>query len=357
MAQSPLKAPLNLPSALLDAIHHEGLARYQRFLKGIKAYQNHPYQRQIKPLPVVFQESTSRLFLCQATQPQGMIVIVPSLINRSYILDLAENNSFIRKLGEQGYTTLLVDWGDPTVLEQPLGLDGYMGRLLRMVEAAKLQAGDQPVYIMGYCMGGLLAMAAAVLKPKFFKGLCLLATPWDFHVAPMPLAQALSRHWPSWQSLLPSLSVVPVEGLQWYFSALNPLQILQKFSKFADLPPQSAAAQQFVALEDWLNDGVAVTQRVIQESLENWYRDNLPIQAQWRLCGQIIDPRYVDCPILAVLPKQDRIVPPASASAISSNLPSIKMLTIDAGHIGMVASPRAAPQTIAAIVNWLNILS
>ncbi len=357
MAQPPLKAPLNLPSALLDAIRHEGFARYQRFLKGIKAYQNHPYQRKIKPLPVVFQESTSRLFLSQATQPQGMIVIVPSLINRSYILDLAENNSFIRKLGEQGYTTLLVDWGDPTVLEQPLGLDGYMGRLLRMVEAAKLQAGDQPVYIMGYCMGGLLAMAAAILKPKFFKGLCLLATPWDFHVAPMPFAQALSRHWPSWQSLLPSLSVVPVEWLQWYFSALNPLQILQKFSKFGDLPQQSVAAQQFVALEDWLNDGVAVTQRVIQESLENWYRDNLPIQAQWRLCGQIIDPRYVDCPILAVLPKQDRIVPPASASAISSNLPSIKMVTIDAGHIGMVASPRAAPQTIAAIVNWLNTLS
>lgn len=327
----------------------------------MQAYQQHPYQRRIRPLPVVFQESTTQLLSCPVPSARGVVLIIPSLINRSYILDLAEDNSFIKRLGEHGYSTLLLDWGDPTVLEHPFGLDQYVERLLRVIEAVKAPIGNPPVYLMGYCMGGLLAMAAAILKPKFFQGLCLLATPWDFHVVPMPLAQALSRHWLQWQQLLPSQSPIPIEWLQWYFSALNPLQILQKFAKFAELPPQSVAAQQFVAVEDWLNDGVAVTQRVIQESLENWYRDNLPMQAQWKIGGQIIHPKYltthVDCPIFAILPKQDRIVPPASASAVSRGLAAIQMTTIDAGHIGMVASPRAAPQTIAAIVNWLDTRS
>src|SRR3546814_9428720 len=41
--------------------------------------------------------------------------------------------------------------------------------------------GPQPIYVVGYCMGGLLATALAQLNPNV-KRLILLATPWDFHV-------------------------------------------------------------------------------------------------------------------------------------------------------------------------------
>ena len=41
------------------------------------------------------------------------VLIVPSLINRHYILDLLRERSFVRYLAAQGLRPLVLDWGEP----------------------------------------------------------------------------------------------------------------------------------------------------------------------------------------------------------------------------------------------------
>src|SRR3546814_15568197 len=51
-------------------------------------------------------------------------------------------------------------------------------------------------------------------------------------------------------------SDLEVDVLQGFFWALDPFTALKKFTQFATLAPDSDAARRFVAMEDWLNDGV-----------------------------------------------------------------------------------------------------
>ena len=50
--------------------------------------------------------------LAQAPPPRRPVLVVPSLVNRSYIMDLMENGSFLRFLASRGLRPLLIDWGD-----------------------------------------------------------------------------------------------------------------------------------------------------------------------------------------------------------------------------------------------------
>src|SRR6185503_16584131 len=100
--------------------------------------------------------------------------------------------------------------------------------------------------------------------------------------------------------------------------------------------PASQRARDFVALEDWLNDGVPLAGPVAAECLEGWYGENRPGRGAWTLDGVRVDPAALAVPALAVIPEQDRIVPPASATALSRALPRVDTLTPSLGHIGMM---------------------
>jgi len=64
---------------------------------GIRAYQGHPYRRDLAAPPVLWREGTTRLF---DFRPEGgqPVLFVPSLINRAYILDLSDEHSLLRWL-------------------------------------------------------------------------------------------------------------------------------------------------------------------------------------------------------------------------------------------------------------------
>src|SRR4029077_2221749 len=117
------------------------------------------------------------------------LLFVPSLINRATVLDLTGERSMMRYLAANGARVLLLDWGWPGEVERSFSLTDYIaGRL----ERALLAAGRQ-VVLVGYCMGGLLAVAAAQRRPDLIRALALLATPWDFHAGDPDRAADLAR--------------------------------------------------------------------------------------------------------------------------------------------------------------------
>ena len=137
------------------------------------------------------------------------------------------------------------------------------------------------------------------------------------------------------------------------FAALDPLLAARKFTAFAALPPASAAARNFVALEDWLNDAVPLTGPVARACLEDWYGANAPARGDWRVGGEPVRPERVTCPALNVVPARDRIVPPASAEALSEKLPDVETWRPPLGHIGMMASPRAKRLLWRKLADWV----
>jgi polyhydroxyalkanoate synthase subunit PhaC len=351
------------------ALAAEGQRRLSRMMEGIHRYRVHDWQRPADTVPVLWQEGTTRLldFGAGSFSPGGKrdgkpVLVVPSLINRSYVLDLIENRSFLRFLAESGFRPLLVDWGAPGTTEAGFGLDDYVaGRLARAMAAAQATgAGAMPV--IGYCMGGLLAAGLGVVMPEAVSALVFLATPWDFHIADGGLAgrQMAALH-AAMAPLLAAWGEMPTDLLQLFFTALDPLLAARKFSRFAaadagGAPPRGRPDDAFVAVEDWLNDGVPLVARVAQQCLEQWWGDNAPANGRWSIGAQPVLPEKLRQPSLVVVPSADRIVPPASARALASALVSPQLVEPPLGHIGMMVSAKAPLWVWQPLRDWLLAL-
>ena len=147
---------------------------------------------------------------------------------------------------------------------------------------------------------------------------------------------------------------LPVELIQTLFAGIDPLAVPRKFARFAELDPRSPDARIFVAVEDWLNDGVALGAEVARECLLGWYLENRPARGAWQVGGQAVRPERLSLPALVAIPTRDRIVPPASAAALAARLPGAGVLEPEGGHIGMIVAGSARRRLWAPLVAWLQ---
>lgn len=329
------------------------LARADRaMIAGVAAYRRHPFMREMADPPAIWAEGGSRLLDFGGEGPS--VLFVPSLVNRAYVLDLTPERSLMRWLPGQGFRTMLLDWGWPGEAERNFTLTDYVaGRLERALMAA-----PGPVVLAGYCMGGLLALAAALRRPDRVRALALLATPWDFHAGPdgPRRARTAAALVPGLEALMEPTGALTVDTIQTLFAMLDPFGIAQKFRAFARLRPESERAALFVALEDWLNDGIPLPAPVARQCMAGWYGRNEPGRLAWRIAGQVIDPAAWSGPAFAGIPERDRIVPPVSAVAAAARLREATIHMAAGGHIGMVAGAGAEAALWQPFTAWLRRL-
>lgn len=326
--------------------------RIAQMLAGIEKYQKHPHRRRLADPSALVTRGGCRL-LDYAPESHGPVIFaVPSLINPAFILDLDEDASLMRHLAARGFRPMLMDWGSPGAAERDFGLDEYvLDRLVPAIAAAAEAAGG-PVVLLGYCMGGNLALAAALHRPDLVRGLALVATPWDFHAEGAILIRALTNLMTGSLALLPPGAPVPVDLLQIFFASIDPTLSDRKFRRFARMETDSAAAQRFVLIEDWANDGPPLARKVAEDCLRDWYGRNLPARGEWRLGQKTIAPNDLDMPVLVAVPRADRIVPPASAAAVLPLLREPRVIEGRSGHVAMMAGIGAEQSLWDPLAQW-----
>jgi polyhydroxyalkanoate synthase subunit PhaC len=336
------------------ALDRELLRRAQDFAVGLDAYRRHPFRRAAPRTPVAWLEGNVRLLDYGSARKAPAVLVVPSLINRYYVLDLLPEQSFLRHLAASGLRPFVVDWGEPGAAEHDFTLSDYIAGPLDRVLTKARDLTRGPVTIIGYCMGGLLALALALRRPADTAALALLATPWDFHAERPERARLLGELGAFLPRFLAAGEPFPLSIIQFLFLMLDPFLAERKFIRFAALDPKGPAARSFVALEDWINDGVPLAHNVAVECLQSWYGDNAPARGSWEIAGQQMRAEDLAAPTLVVLPRRDRIVPPRSAAPLAIAIPQAEVLRPAFGHIGMTASAEAPATVWRPITDWLR---
>lgn len=303
-------------------------ARAAAVLAGLRAFQAAERRPPLPAMPVVAR--AGRAALRDYGGPGVPAVFVPSLINPPHILDLAEGASLLRWLRGQGVRPLLVDWGTP-----PAGANEDIAAHVSDFLLPMLEQLGEPVHLIGYCLGGTMALAAAMHARLF--SLTLIAAPWHF----AGFGEARDEIMALWQAARPTaetIGLVPMEVLQSGFWRLDPWRTVTKYEAFGKLDPASAEAGAFIALEDWANAGAPLTFAAGQELFERMIASDETGTGAWTVRGRAVDPAALSVPTLEFVSLHDRIVPAAS----SARLPNQTLLGL--GHVGMIVGSRAKAQ-------------
>lgn len=125
----------------------------------------------VTPGKVVFQNDLMQLLQYEPTTEtvhRRPLLIIPPWINKFYILDLREKNSFIKWAVDQGHTVFVISWVNPDETLAEKSFEDYMAEgPLAALDAMERATGEREANVIGYCLGGtLLACTLAYMAAK-----------------------------------------------------------------------------------------------------------------------------------------------------------------------------------------------
>jgi len=312
-------------------------ARMQAALAGLRRYQEAPREPVPAPMPALALAHGAALRDYGGSGPA--VLFVPSLINPPNVLDMGDR-SLLRWLSRRGRRVLLLDWGWPGANRRGMSVAGHVERILLPL----MRGLGEPADLVGYCLGGTMALAAARLGRA--RSVATIAAPWHFEGFPADALAKLAGLWAESRPAVRALGLLPMEVLQCAFWSLDPARTVAKFEAFATL--EGAEAATFVRLEDWANDGPPVSEAAAREMFEGLFRDDRPGTGRWRVAGETIDPGALTMPLLNIVSTTDRIVPHATAPRAGERL------DLALGHVGMVVGSRARESLWEPLADWLS---
>jgi polyhydroxyalkanoate synthase subunit PhaC len=368
----PWSSHLRAAAAALDgeidrlALAREIGARLAAMLRGIELWQAHPYRRTLAPPPAIWSRGACRLLdygrAPEAAEPGGQpVLVVPSLINRAYILDLLAERSLLRWLAARGFRPVLLDWGEPGPEERGFDLDAYGRERLLPALGHLAAAAGRPVAVVGYCMGGTLAAGLAARTREDLSALATIGAPWDFAATSglggglraMVRAEGAERVDRLLAGVGEAFGAVPVTVFEHLFALINPMQAAVKFQRFARLGQDGAPARHFVALEDWLTDGVPMATAAARDLLVGWQIANRTAAGRWQFLGAPVRPRDIRVPTLAFCGQSDSIAPAPIALPLPRAIPDARIIAPPTGHVGMVVGSAAPAQVWRPLADFL----
>ncbi|AIL65696.1 hypothetical protein NOVO_06740 [Rickettsiales bacterium Ac37b] len=319
------------------------LSSFNDFITGMNIFLKSPRNRLIlDPKPLYTLGSAKLLCYKKFNKNDPIILFIPSLINKHYILDLTEEQSLVRFLAKQNINVFMLVWNNPIQREIKFCCQNYINQRVINIINFLTKKYNKPILLAGYCIGGLLALSAGI-KNSNVNGIVLLATPW--YIKQNPYFPYITKHL---EYIIDQYDLIPPELIRLLFYFANQAQIYKKFINFANSNKTSKEASLFIAAEHWVNDGIAVTNKVLHEVINLYKGDEDLLHT---LCPTVSNFKL---PVLIIAPKYDRMVPYSSATQLTTVLPNHTLISPACGHIGMIIGKEARKSVWEPLHEWVQ---
>ena len=271
------------------------------------------------------------------------ILILPAWIMKYYVLDLSPNNSLVKWLVEQGHTVFIISWRNPDAKDRDLGMDDYY-RLGAMaaIDAVLDILPRRKIHLMGYCLGGTLAMivAAAMARDRDnrLKSLTILAGQGDFTSAGELML------------FITESEISFLKNIMWEKGYLDPKQMAGSFqmlrsydliwSKMVD-DYMTGRERGMIDLLAWNADATRMPYKMHTEYLEKLFLNNDFAEGRFKVEGEVVALKNVHLPIFAVGTEKDHIAPWESVYKIHlMKHTDITFILANGGHnAGIISAP------------------
>ena len=348
------------PQAVLDRVRRDVERNALRARNGIKlvAGVDRPGVGRT-PKDVVWRRGRSQLwhYRNDNVRHSPPLLIVFSLISRSFILDLTPGNSFVEQLLEAGFDVYLIDWGVPDERDAQNTLEDYVDDYIpAAVERIRELSGCDEINLFGYCFGGNLALLYAAHHPDApVRSLTVLATPVDF-TEMGPLADIFRLGGMDVDDVVDDDGNVPPQIVVQGFRTLKPTAEVSRYVTLWERLWSDDYVASYQAMTGWSDDHVPFPGAAARETVQMLVRDNGMVTDRLSVGGDTVHLRDVRLPFLTVRAERDHIVPPSATAPLIDLVGSEDKheLRLDAGHMGLVVGRTAARTTVPTIIDFLR---
>jgi polyhydroxyalkanoate synthase subunit PhaC len=344
-----------------QVLFEESLANLRRLTRiPLLGSQAQRVPKGVTPFEVVYEEDRLQVRHYLAEQPakyRTPLVFVFALVNRPYILDILPSKSVVAHFVRAGFDTYLIDWGKPTLADRHLNFDSYInGYLHRVVKHLQQRTASPQVNVLGYCMGGTMIAIYTALHIEYVKNLILLAAGIDFSTREGLLNLWCDAKYFDVDAFIDAFGNCPAEYLQACFQMLKPVRsfLAKPVSLFEKLEDQKYV-DEFLTMETWLNDNVAVPGEIFREFVKYLYQQNLLVQNRLTVGKRTVDLRRITCPVLNLTADHDDLVPASQSWPFNDLVGSQdrELITHATGHIGLAMGSSAQREVWPKAVEWL----
>ncbi|MCZ8123189.1 MAG: class I poly(R)-hydroxyalkanoic acid synthase [Magnetospirillum sp.] len=301
----------------------------------------------VTPGAVVYRNDLMELIHYKPTTEtvvKAPLLIVPPWINKFYILDLREKNSFIKWAVDQGHSVFVISWVNPDAELAEKSFDDYMveGPLAAM-DAIEKATGERQVDIIGYCLGGTLtACTLAYLAAKGEKRVAsatFFTTMVDFEEAGelsvfideeqlAAIEEKMNeRGFLDGAEMASTFNMLRANDLIWSFVVNNYLLGKEPFP---------------FDLLYWNSDSTRMPAAMHSFYLRQMYQENRLSRGKIKLLGTKIDLTKIDVPVFILSTREDHIAPWKSTYVATQLYTGPTTFCLAAsGHIAGVVNPPA----------------
>lgn len=274
---------------------------------------------------------------------QEPILILPAWIMKYYILDLLPQNSLVNWLTQQGHTVFIVSWRNPEAKDRNLGMDDYYRKgAMAAIDAISQATPKSKIHLMGYCLGGTLAMITAAAMSRNhdhrIKTLSLLAAQGDFTEA----GELLLFITPSEVSFLKSMmweqGYLDTKQMAGSFQMLRSYDLI--WSKMLQ-DYMHGTQRGMIALLAWNADATRMPYKMHSEYLEKLFLHNDFAEGRFSIEGKHIVAENIQLPAFVVSTEKDHVAPWKSVYKTHLLINSdITFVLTNGGHnAGIVSEP------------------
>lgn len=323
----------------------------------------------LTPGKVVFQNDLMQLIQYVPTtekQYRRPLVIFPPWINKYYILDLGEKNSFVKWATARGYTVFVASWVNPDERLAQKTFEDYMKEgIFGALDAIEQATGEKEVNAIGYCIGGtLLSATLAYMAAKGdtrIKSATFFAAQADFseagdlkvfvddsQLASMEEQMKASGGYLDGAKMATTFNMLRSNDLIWSFVVNN--YLLGKDPMRFDLLY-------------WNSDTTRMPIQMQLFYLRECYRDNNLSRGKMVLAGEKLNLSKVKIPIYLQSSKDDHIAPYRSVYKSTKLFKGpVTFMMAGSGHIaGVINHPDAKKyqywtndKVPATVEEWIN---
>jgi polyhydroxyalkanoate synthase subunit PhaC len=349
------------PSELLKRVNRDVERSVLRARNGLRYVRGtHRPKLGATAKDVVWQRDKAQLWRYRgdsALRCEQPVLIITSLVSRSYILDLLPGSSSVEFLRDYGLDVFMVDWGIPDELEAANSFETYVDEYLpRAVDAVVRETGCREITMVGYCLGGVLAIlyANGHDDPRI-RNLVLLATPLNFsEMGPMVAALVEGRLDPD--DLIDDTGNVPADVLYSGFFMMAPTTVVAQNATLLENLWNDEFVTGFQAMAQWTRDQVPFPGAAFRQMVADLIRRNALMEGSWRLGGREIDFTTTGATVLNVMAQNDKVVPrPASepVGVIVGRPGRREEMIVPGGHATFGTGRSAFKHTLPSLAEWI----